>query len=283
MKVSRDNLSVTIGSVSKVTGDVTVSQRKGRLRHNFDLNISFDWDSNTDESGQVEIRDFMSDTDEKGFEFYVKAKENSPSISSSTKSFILSALKDSVWITLQEFSKDLIDEHGKHLIITNDSSTEPNFEAKETIDAFKRQNSSTGEKLVCRETGMLEETVNFNVPVEQIMAALTKPECIRSWARSTVGAPLDTPGSKFSLFSGAVQGEMVKIDREGDSVKIEMNWKLASWPSFSQVSLHLTNDGRDGCNLMMKQTGVPLDQLEIVNVNWENYYWNSIKALFGSL
>jgi len=278
-------VSVSIDSVSKVEGDVTVTQRKGRLRHNFDLNITFSWTSPiSGEKGSVEIRDFMSDTDLKGFEFGVKSGNGSSSaVSLGVKSFLMSAVRDMVWAVLQEFAADLIDEHGKHLLVPQSGDSEgPNFKnAAHDSDVKRELESTPATSSVKRDDQLtsLNETVDFQAPASEVFLTLTSPDRVRIWSRGPLQGSLTTPGASFSLFSGAVTGTVEEVEEQ----RLKMSWRLASWPAdiLSRVNISVTDCGPGECRLKLEQTGVPAEQVDALRSNWTAYYWNPIKGSFG--
>lgn len=282
---SVSGLSVTITNVSKVEGDVTVTQRKGRLRHNFDLNIVFDWETQSEgesEKGTVEIRDWMSDTTASDFEFYVKSAGFQ--IFSSTKSFLQSAVRDAVWTTLQEFTADLVDEHGKHLIVPVDSNQAPQTES----DAANKVSfmTASSEKTGCdfKEKSSLKnwkETIDFTAPPKEILRSLVEPERVQVWSRGSLSGSLKEANSVFGLYGGAVSGRVLSID--WDKFELQLAWRLSSWPAdhHSTVIISLKDDGRDGTRLNLMQTDIPADSYETTTGNWSTYYWNPIKTVFG--
>lgn len=277
LEVSTETRKVKIVSVSKIAGDVTVSQRKGRLRHNFDLNINFKWESDEDAKGLVEIRDFMSDTDKKGFEFYVKADENGPAVSQDLKTFLLATLKNSVWETLQDFTKDLVNEHGKHLLVPSEPSASKSDSNEPVLESFKAAPSGSPSN-GSGETMEWSETVNFQAPASELFKTLTEPERVVIWSRGPLQGSLSEAGKEFKLFSGAVSGKVLEVDPASHRLCLE--WKLSSWAHPSVVHIEMIQEGLDTV-LKLKQRNIPADQLEAVSTNWSNYYWNPIKSIFG--
>lgn len=270
-----------ITDITSVTGDVTVTQRKGKLRHNFDLNIKFSWSSSSGHEGLVEVRDFMSDTDLKGFEFYVKPVETAKeSLPTDLKTIVASALRDAVWAKLQEFACDLIDEHGKHLLVDVSSPASPVDDS--LTEEFKSAGISSGKSGESSSANLVtwKETVEFQAPASEIFKTLTESVRAMLWSRGSLEGSLAVKGSSFKMFSGAVSGTVLDIDPAKNS--IILSWRLSAWPAgiVSEVNLTL-EDIPSGCRLHLKQTGIPADQFEFTSTNWTNYYWNPIKATFG--
>ena len=101
---------------------------------------------------------------------------------------------------------------------------------------------------------------------------------VRAWSRSDVRLEPKV-GGKFSLFGGNVEGEFLEIvERE----KIKMTWRLKSWPAghFSIVTMSFL-ENQDSTTIKLVQEKVPLGEKDRTEKNWYQYYWNSIKAVFG--
>lgn len=281
LAASSDEVSVEITKVTSVSGDVTVTQRKGKLRHNFDLNIKFSWSANVSgQEGVVEVRDFMSDTDLKGFEFYVKPLDKD-SLPVELKSFVGSALRDAVWAKLQEFAGDLIDEHGKHLLVDVPSNTATTGNDAHLADEFKSAGGKPSSDTPSSTSfASWNETVEFQAPASEVFRTLTESSRVMLWSRGSLEGSIAIKGSTFKLFSGAVSGTVLDIDPAKNSLL--MTWRLSAWPDGinSEASLSL-EDIPSGSKMQLKQTGIPSDQFEFTSTNWTNYYWNPIKATFG--
>ncbi len=280
MKIDSEEKCVEITDVTKVEGDVTVSQRKGKLRHNFDLNITFNWEGSDQEKGLVEIRDFMSDTDKMGFEFYVKPRDSSK-VTDDTKKFIMATLRESVWETLQAFASDLIDEQGKHLIVSSDEpSGTTDKKLKEINEAFKKGSLEGSTSSSITDFASWKETVEFQAPASEVFKTLTNRDRAMVWSRSPVEGHLDKKDATFKLLGGAISGKITDINPE--KYKLTMEWRLSGWPSNikSVVNINVQDMGT-ASKLSLEQVGIPHSEFESTSTNWANYYWNPMKATFG--
>lgn len=225
----------------------------------------------------------MSDTDLKGFEFYVRPLDKE-SLPAELKNFVASALREAVWAKLQEFASDLIDEHGKHLLVDVPSNASTADSDAHLADEFK--SGTAGGKLSGDAPSSIsfvswKETVEFQAPASEVFRTLTESSRVMLWSRGSLEGSLATKGSTFKLFSGAVSGTVLDIDPARNT--LVMAWRLSAWPtaiSNSEVSLSL-EDIPSGSRMQLKQTGIPADQFDFTSTNWTNYYWNPIKATFG--
>lgn len=64
--------------------------------------------------------------------------------------------------------------------------------------------------------------------------------------------------------------------------KLVQLWRYKQWPvgHFSTVTIEL-NQKDDHTELLLTQTGVPNAEAETTKINWERYYWNSMRQTFG--
>lgn len=280
LEVAKEGRTVTVGKVTKVEGDVTVSQRKGKLRHNFDLNITLPWACpETKEKGTAEIKDFMSDTDLKGFEFCVRPDAGT-TVQPETKAFMLAAVKETVWRILQEVAGLLLEEQGKTLLVAESPVAEGSPTDQLVAEEFKKGVLVASSKA---HTGFStwKEKVSFKAPPSEVFRTLTDVNRIRVWSRGPVEGSLDQPGAAFKLFNGAVSGTI--LERDAEACRLKMSWRLSGWAPGAEsiVEMGLSQTGSADTELLMSQTGIPSDQFEATSKNWTNYYWNPIKAIFG--
>lgn len=268
---------VEVVSVEKVTGDVAVCQRKGRLRHNFDLNISLTW-KYLECVGQVTITDFMSDTDSKGFEFSAKGVTN-PEVNE----MINGALRDRLWDELQKFAEELIEVQGKDLIVPTATADANEPVSSEVREQFKAGTASSSQVEANEPkpsaTKDWKSTIIFQASVDDLFRALTDPQLVQMWSRGPLQGSLSVPNTPFTLFSGAVNGRVLEYDSAKHSLK--WTWKLSAWSVESTVSIQINKAASGDAEVSISQTGIPRDQFEVTTGNWEKYYWNPIKATFG--
>lgn len=237
-----------VKSVKNLGGEISVNQRKGRLKQLWDLNIELE----LDDGSTVLVKDLMSD----------QSKEE---IDCSLESF-----REPLWVAVEKFRTLVLEHQGKELLVQ--ASNTPEGKATKLPEVEKRAGNSQALN------GVIEENIDFQASVQDLYRALTEPSMIAAWTRSAPSA-LSTPGASFSLYNGAVTGVCRSLN---PPYSLALDWRLASWPAghHSSVLLRLECQS-DRTRLVLKQTGVPKSEVESVRDNWKRFYWDPIKATFG--
>lgn len=268
---------ISITKVTSIEGDVSVNQRKGRVKQLFDLEITFEYKSLKDGSiGSGFIYDFTAD--------YEDESELNLKLSPKIEHFgnVLKAVGEVV----KTFKTELHEVHGKPLLLEASQAAAENVNISTSningcLDETNNTTlASTSTPIISSSTATIIDEVNFPCPPDQLFLMLTDPARIRSWTRSSASIPqILLPGASFTLFDGSISCKILKLT---PSDRIEMEWKLKSWAQTSRVLIQIEFE-KQGSVLKIKQTGVPSGEAEITKNNWHNYYWNPIKRAFGVL
>jgi len=114
--------------------------------------------------------------------------------------------------------------------------------------------------------------------VIRVYETLLDPGRVAIWTRSRPDI-FRHIGSVFSLFDGNVTGTIVELVQ---NEKIVQTWRLKSWPEghFSTVTIKF-EQASDCTRVRITQEGVPIGEVDAVRNNWQSYYWNPIKSVFG--
>lgn len=274
---------ISITKITNIEGDVSVNQRKGRVKQLFDLEISFEYKKTTDGStGTGFISEFTADYEDVS-DLNLKLTPKIDEIGN-----VLKAIGGVV----KAFKAELHEVHGKPLLLeanasnpencSSDSSDKPdNIGTKIKGNNTQAVNSSTAVQSPAATTTILDE-VTFPCPPEQLYLMLTDPSRLRSWTRSPAAIPqLLLPGAPFTLFDGNISCKFIALK---SNERIEMEWKLRGWSQASNVVIDIGRDQQQqGTVLKIKQSGVPSGEADVTKNNWHNYYWNPIKRAFGVL
>ncbi|XP_076313642.1 activator of 90 kDa heat shock protein ATPase homolog 1-like [Tachypleus tridentatus] len=124
----------------------------------------------------------------------------------------------------------------------------------------------------------LNMTESFKCKAEEFFRALTIKEMVQAFTQGPCQLEL-TEGGKFSLFDGNVYGTFVELI---PNEKIVQKWRFKNWPSghYSDVILEII-EREDSTEVKLTQKGVPRNELEQTREGWKNYYWQSMKRVFG--
>ena len=270
----------SITKVTKIEGDVSVNQRKGRVKQLFDLEINFEYKLATGETGTGFVSEFTADYED-STDLCLKL---SPKIEAKEQHNAIGKL-------VEEFKKELYEVHGKPLLLEagdsennpvdpSDSRSEPKGSSDKNIANSKAEDVIVSAPASVKASiySTVEDDVTFPCPPEQLYLMLTDSERIRSWSRAPVTPQILLPQAAFTLFDGNICGKFLTLK---PPTQIEMEWKLKSWAKASNVSIEIKDSGSGGASLKIKQTGVPSGEADTIKNNWHNYYWNPIKRVFG--
>ncbi|GMM32982.1 Hch1 protein [Saccharomycopsis crataegensis] len=111
------DFSVVIPTVTSVTGDSDLSQRKGKAIVIYDMKIVFDVEATKDQQedagfkSSIEIPEFIHDMDEDDYQFDIKNKD----LSIEQKTILRKQVFPKVVELLMKYQDDVIGIHGKDL------------------------------------------------------------------------------------------------------------------------------------------------------------------------
>ncbi|XP_041660947.1 activator of 90 kDa heat shock protein ATPase homolog 1-like isoform X2 [Cheilinus undulatus] len=86
-------------------------------------------------------------------------------------------------------------------------------------------------------------------------------------------------GGRFQLLGGNVSGEFTQLVPD---LRIEMRWRFRTWPSehYATIKLDLEDQG-DETELTMECRGVPAGEEDSTREGWTRFYFQAIKQTFG--
>ncbi|KAI9226643.1 MAG: activator of Hsp90 ATPase [Piptocephalis tieghemiana] len=278
--------------VSKITGDVDLHQRKGKIITLYDLALTIKWKAETSGgtpvTGSLEIPEMMHDTEFDEYVFNVTVNNDSRE-TEEVRHFVRLELTKALRSSLSNFSKDLVAAHGKDVHIPEDQlrrttlsstpSTKEDVTSAPTLkgaEAIRAAEDAKGNKGVS--TTKVKEVVEFTCSADDLTQCFLDEGRARIWSRGPVTLT-GSEGSDFELFDGNVVG---KIERVIPGNEITQTWRFKSWPAGHYSKVKLTMDQQaSSTTLTMEQTGVPVGEEESTRQNWRHYYFNGIKQAFG--
>ena len=304
LELTKDDLTVSVTSV-KTTGDVDLTQRKGKIRTIYDLRIECDWKGDAGShtaDGKIIISEFEHDVEASDIPFEVTCI---PSMSP-LKDLVRKELANMMAEKLSNFREALIEAHVKDVYIAPAEASAPAVAAKPKIEfaapvAAEVKTPVPSKSKLLGSVCTVFQTVEFVCHPSEVYKALIEEDRVRAWTRSKTEIK-DQVGSKFSLFDGNVTGEILKVEKDK---MIEMTWRLRNWPEgarfinefsvyckilkkhlcighYSHVIITLSGDDASGSTtLKLVQKDVPIGEKELTEKNWKGYYWGGIKGTFG--
>merc|ERR1711874_625048 len=115
--------------------------------------------------------------------------------------------------------------------------------------------------------GEVQETMKCTG--QELYNALTQRDMIQIFTGAAANMEEEAAeGKEFQMLSGNITGVFIELV---PFTKIVQQWRLKSWPHgvFSRVEMTI------------KQTGVPVKELETTKWGWTRYYFEAMKRTFG--
>ncbi|CAB4383310.1 unnamed protein product [Rhizophagus irregularis] len=296
--IAEDNgICVQINDLTECSGDAELNQRKGKLIPIIDLNLELTWSGNTSDDneakGTIKIPELDSGS-EGDFDFEITVEEENDSkrpIKEVVRTHLIPLLKEQ----FKNLGNDMVETHSKDVKIESSqlgpatppravtpiepsqihtASTPPRPATPTTSNSDTVKSSA--QKII--NTTNISEVVELQTSADQIYETLLDPGRVAAWTRSRPDI-FRHVGSVFSLFDGNVTGTMVELVQ---NEKIVQTWRLKTWPEghFSTVTIKF-EQASDFTRVHINQEGVPIGEVDAVRNNWQSYYWNPIKNVFG--
>ncbi|PNP47330.1 hypothetical protein TGAM01_v205535 [Trichoderma gamsii] len=291
-KVEAENgdVKAKITKIQSMSGDVDVSQRKGKVITIFDVKLVLEYSGSTAEieevSGNITVPEIAHDTEEDEYVFEIdifsESKEKQP-----VKDLVRSKLVPQLRKEFQKLAGALIAEHGKDIQHAPGSNPSSGFStprtlvqssAKPAAQTTTSQVSSSG----AVNTVTVRDDQEFRTTAEELYETFVDPQRLAAFTRAPPklfeGAK---KGGKFELFDGNVSGEYLELEKPK---KIVQSWRLNQWPAghYSKLNIEFDQNDIDHVTVMrVTWEGVPVGQEDVTKRNWGEYYVRSIKQTFG--
>jgi len=276
-------------SLDTVSGDCDLNQRKGQVINIYDIAVKGSWkvldaDLKETHKGTVEIPEFMHDTTMEELVINIDTDSNAKD-SQDIKNLIRKEFTPKIKEHFSHFSADLMAEHAKDVFITNDQMNghpvKSNYNPKpvEALAPKSAETATSGAKSSQKGAMVtINQTISFQCAASDLFDVLLSSKKVVLWSRAPCTLE-KTVGSPISLFGGNITGSLLEwVDNE----KIVMTWRLKSWPVGHESKVTITlQQGSDSTTLKLVQENVPIGEKSVTEQNWKNYYWNSIKRVFG--
>ncbi|KAI8616992.1 activator of Hsp90 ATPase [Chytriomyces sp. MP71] len=282
-----------VSSVSSVTGQADINQRKGKLLTVYDLSIVLEWSGPAGASGTITLPEVEHDQDLQN-DLEVQVSGSSAKAVADVKKHLVPSVK----MVLETFAQEMIHENSKDLLQESTSSTSSTPSASPAATPSRNPASATPSPsmsssplptLLSSSTAKGQKPKTNPVNIESDFAswtphdlydALVNPTKIRVWSRDAAATVEAKENAVFLLFGGNVSGRFVELT---PSSKIVQTWRLKSWSTHSTMVTILLTEIEGGTRLELKQTSVPADEVDVVKRNWESYYFAPIRAAMGQL
>ncbi|KAE8586099.1 hypothetical protein XENTR_v10021550 [Xenopus tropicalis] len=285
IRVESEEGTCEITEVSKLEGEASINNRKGKLIFFYEWDIKLNWTgvskSGVKYKGHVEIPNLSDENDPSEVEIRVSMAKDEPETNligvmrRQGSNQIREAVALYISMLKTEFTQGMI------LPTANGVSHSRVTEIKQKAETNMPQ---TSKSQTCQNAGVKIPTCKVNIKdtfltsPEELYRVLTRQELVQGFTHAPASLTADK-GGKFQLLGGNVSGEFLELEPEK---KIVMSWRFKSWPQGHHASITLTFTDKGGeTELQMEARGVPQGEEDRTKEGWKRYYFDGIKQTFG--
>ncbi|XP_044025525.1 activator of 90 kDa heat shock protein ATPase homolog 1-like isoform X2 [Siniperca chuatsi] len=277
--------------VSKLDGEASINNRKGRLIFFYEWQLRASWlgtsSSGVKYRGTVEVFNLSDENDMDDLDISVslcKDQPNTPLLDLMKKSGIKEVrrvLGDYVHQLKSEFSQGMI-------LPAADGPKLPQPQTKKNQVQTNKTQISSASRCSSSPTpcaaGVRISTCSFNLKEtfqtspDELYRTFINQEFVQVFTRSA--AVVDgCRGGRFQMLDGSISGEFTQLVPDQ---RIEMRWRFRTWPGehYATVSLELEDRGGE-TELRMECRGVPAGEEDSTREGWTRFYFQAIKQTFG--
>lgn len=275
-----------VTEVSKVEGEASINNRKGKLIFFYEWIIKLDWKvtskSGVKFKGHVDIPNLSDENDPSEVDIRVTLVKDQPDthlialMKKEGSEKIRAAVADYISALKTEFTQGMI-------LPTANGVKEPVQETKVPANPQKiAPTSSTSQP--CNPAGVKIPTCkislkeNFLTSPEELYRIFITQELVQAFTHSAAVLEPDK-GGKFQMLDGSVTGEFLELIPE---TKIAMKWRFKSWPAghYAVITLMFHDKGGE-TELKLEGVGVPSSEDAMTKEGWRRHYFEAIKQTFG--
>ncbi|XP_061599782.1 activator of 90 kDa heat shock protein ATPase homolog 1a [Cololabis saira] len=287
LSVENEDGKCEVTEVSKLEGEASINNRKGKLIFFYEWNLKATWTGKSktgiEFKGTVEVPNLSDENDMEDLAISVMLNKDEP------ETPLMKLMKtegaEKVRQVLGSYVDYLKTEFTQGMILPTAngvSKTSSNSQSKAKCD--KTQISSSSSSAPPANTGVKIPTCKFTL---RDTFLTSPPELYRVFVnQDMVQAFMHSPavvegerGGKFRMLDGKVSGEFTELVPDE---KIVMKWRCNNWPCEHYATITLTlMDRSNETELKVECRGVPDSEEEQTKEGWKRYYFEAIKQTFG--
>ncbi|XP_061651476.1 activator of 90 kDa heat shock protein ATPase homolog 1b isoform X1 [Phyllopteryx taeniolatus] len=287
LRVENDEGSCEVTEVSKVEGEASINNRKGKLIFFYEWNLKATWTGMSKAGikyqGSVEIPNLSDENDMDDLDISVSLNKDEPEtplvhlMKSKGAENIRQALGNYVGFLKSEFTQGMILPTANGVVQLQSS------QSKAKTDKT-RISSSSSSSAAAVNTGVKIPTCKFTMTETFLTspADLYRVFVNQEMTQAFTHAPATVAGEKggmFRLLGGNVLGQFTELVRDQ---KIVMKWRYNNWPCEHYATVTLTFVDRSSeTELRVDCRGVPDDDEDWTKDGWRRFYFEAIKQTFG--
>ncbi|KFP72089.1 Activator of 90 kDa heat shock protein ATPase 1, partial [Acanthisitta chloris] len=276
VRVEGEEGACEVTEVSKLDGEASINNRKGKLIFFYEWAIKLAWTGTSKTGvkykGYVEIPNLSDENDIDEVEILVSLAKDEPDTNLKTlmkqegAKKIRDAMKTYISTLKTEFTQGMIlpTVNGEHMETPQVALKAEDRKMAASSSSATSQSKSIGVKIpTCKIS--LRDT--FLTSPEELYRVFITQEMVQAFTHAQATLEADK-GGKFQLLDGSVTGEFVDLVPEKQLV---MKWRFKSWPAghFATITLNFNDKGGE--------TEVCLEGKQ----GWQRYYFEGIKQTFG--
>ncbi|XP_016315916.1 activator of 90 kDa heat shock protein ATPase homolog 1-like [Sinocyclocheilus anshuiensis] len=272
--------------VSKVEGEASINNRKGKLIFFYEWNLKADWRGTSKSGiiykGNIEVPNLSDENDMDDLDISVSLCKDEPE--TALLSLMRSEGAKKIRTVLASYVDFLKTEFTQGMILPTANGVTKQQTAQATTKSNKTQIGSCTAAPPPPNTGVKIPTCKFSIKdtfltsPEDLYRVFLNQEMVQAFTRSSAVVEAEK-GGKFRLLDGNVNGEFQELVPEQ---KIVMKWRFNSWPCehYATVTLTFTDKGNE-TDLKIECRAVPENEEERTRDGWQRYYCHAIKQTFG--
>ncbi|TWW72476.1 activator of 90 kDa heat shock protein ATPase homolog 1b isoform X2 [Takifugu rubripes] len=287
LKVENEEGCCEVTEVSKVEGEASINNRKGKLIFFYEWNLKATWTGQSKTGvkykGTVEVPNLSDENDMEDLDISVALNKDEPDtpltalMKTKGADRVREALGSYVGFLKTEFTQGMI-------LPTANGVAKPQATSQSKAKMDKTQISSSSSTAAPVNTGVKIPTCKFTLkdkfltsPADLFRVFLNQ-EMVQAFTKAPASVD-GTRGGRFRLLDGNVLG--VFTDLVFDE-KIVMKWRYNNWPSEHYATVSMTFvDLSSATELKVEYRGVPENEEERTKEGWKRYYFEAIKQTFG--
>lgn len=281
-----------VTEASKLQGEATAHNRKGKLIFFYDWSVKLKWsgelrDNEGKVTGEIEIPNLSDENEMEEVDVIVTVEQSNKTNSQIMKGMVHKMAPEVIRGKLQEYLRCLKEEYSNNLILPKRQTSEQSPATPVTLGTKISTRRSVSPTAPANErptgqgrihTTQIQMTESFMTSIEELYSTLTTQKLVATFTNSRVQLEA-RKGGLFSLLDGLISGEYLELEKPNKIVK---SWREKSWPDahYSTVTIQL-NQEEDCAKLVLLQTDVPEAVAERTKLGWKTHIFERIKTVFG--
>jgi activator of HSP90 ATPase len=269
-------------------GDVTIANRKGKLRCFFEVKFTLKWSAMEKGASEldslIEGKMIVNDCDTQNYvdnyDITVNTETKSPS---GIKERALQSVQGPCRVMLRNVVKEFVDND---MMAANGVESAPMIsKSTTTINKVASDSDKSGSPTgPAKGTTTPSDGISFKITwyasLQDIYECFTNEAKISAFTRAPCSMKVRVCGD-FSMLGGAITGTFIELV---EKKRIVMKWRLSSWKADEGTNSVVTIDfeGSDGnVTMSLHHAGVPASEYDRVKQGWDVNFWGGMKQILG--